>query len=162
MRNAIFSFVLMLIFAPSLAFAWSAKVVYVHDGDSIHVVRNDTGERVRIRVFGVDCPEIGQQYGIEARDLTRSIVDGQQIEVVPTGQKPSYGREVAGIIILNKLVVLQEALVSSGLAWVDGRYCKSSVCDQWRIHQKDAKSARRGLWEDDNPVPPWTWRRMKK
>lgn len=157
-----FVFLLFAVFAPSLAFAWSAQVVYVHDGDSIHVVRNDTGEKVRIRVFGVDCPEIGQPYGVEARELTRSIVDGQQIEVVPTGQKPSYGREVAGIVILNKLVVLQEALVSAGLAWVDGRYCKSDVCGQWRTHQKDAKTARRGLWEDDNPTPPWTWRRMKK
>ena len=159
MRIVILFFILLL---PAQVFAWPAQVISVHDGDSLHVVKSSTGEKVKIRVFGVDCPEIGQPFGDQARDLTRSIVEGHQIEVVPTGQRQSYGREVAGIVVLDKLTVLQAALVSAGLAWVDGRYCKSAVCDQWRIYQEDAKAARRGLWQDDNPVPPWTWRRMKK
>lgn len=47
-------------------------------------------------------------------------------------------------------------------AWVDDRYCKLPVCDLWRLHQREARAARRGLWADPDPVPPWTWRKMQR
>lgn len=142
---------------PSTCWAWSGMVVDVHDGDSLRVLRDD-GEIVKVRIYGVDCPELGQPYGAEARELTAGIVHDQRVEVMPTGQRPSYGREVAGIVLLERLTVLQDALVTAGLAWVDGRYCKADICAEWRVHQKDARADGRGLWVDPAPVPPWTWR----
>lgn len=148
--------VLSILSAPDV-FAWSGQVVDVHDGDSLRVQRDD-GEVLKVRIYGVDCPELGQPYGDDARELTAQLVLGQRVEVVPTGQRPSYGREVAGIVLLERLTVLQDALVTAGLAWVDGRYCKADICAEWRVHQKDARADERGLWSDPAPVPPWTWR----
>lgn len=151
--------VLAMLSAPD-AFAWSGQVVDVHDGDSLRVQRDD-GEVLKVRIYGVDCPELGQPYGNDARELTAQLVLGQRVEVVPTGQRPSYGREVALVSIPGR-GLLQEELVTAGLAWVDGRYCKNTVCDYWRIRQQDAKIAVRGLWAEGSPIAPWVWRRFDK
>ena len=135
--------------SPHAALAWRGTVVSVHDGDSI-IVESPTGKRVRIRIYGVDCPELRQPYGPEAKAMTERVVLGQEVDVIPAQKAKSYRREVAGIVMLDALVVLQDVLVSTGLAWVDDRYCKLPICDLWRLHQRDAKEADppRGLWED--------------
>ncbi|GAB1254601.1 thermonuclease family protein [Desulfovibrio falkowii] len=153
---------LILIFAilvPVVAQAWPGDVLTVHDGDTVRVQPAD-GKAVSIRVYGVDCPELGQPYGTEARDLTAQLLLGKRVEVIPAQSRKSYKREVAGVVLLDDMMVLQDALISAGLAWVDNRFCKMAVCDLWRQHQADAKATRRGLWSADSPIPPWTWRRM--
>lgn len=147
---------------PSLAWAWSGTVTLVHDGDSITVRRDDTGKTAKVRIYGVDCPELDQPGGKQARDLTTRVLLNRTIQVIPAQKAKSYRREVAGIVLLDDLLVLQDALVSAGLAWVDGRYCKMAVCDLWRLHQREAKAARRGLWAEPAPMPPWQWRRKAR
>ncbi|WP_366520987.1 thermonuclease family protein [uncultured Desulfovibrio sp.] len=78
----------------------------------------------------------------------------------PTGGK-SWRRTVA-VVVLPDGCTLQAALVGAGLAWVDDRFCRSPECDNLRQAQSRARAARRGLWADDAPVPPWQWRKMKK
>lgn len=151
--------ILALLFAPSFAYAWPGDVLTIHDGDTVRVQPAD-GAAVSIRVYGVDCPELGQPYGAEARNLTAQLLNGRKVEIIPAQTRKSYKREVAGVVLLDDMIVLQDALISAGLAWVDDRFCRMSVCDLWRQHQTDAKAARRGLWADDRPMPPWKWRRM--
>ena len=145
------------------AFAWQGTVISVHDGDSMRIQRAD-GAVVTIRVYGIDCPGIGQPYGKEARDLTATLLMGKMVEVSPAQKSKSYGREVASIMQPDGTRLLQEALTASGLAWVDGRYCKQEACNEWRKMQQEAKEANppRGLWADPSPVPPWQWRRMHR
>lgn len=150
---------LALLCAPAVAQAWPGDVLTVHDGDTVRV-QPANGKAVSIRVYGVDCPELGQPYGTAARDMTAQLLLGKRVEIISTHSRKSYKREVAGVVLLDDMIVLQDALVSAGLAWVDNRFCKMAVCDLWRQHQADAKAARRGLWSADSPIPPWTWRRM--
>lgn len=157
MRKLILLF--MLLCTPSFAQAWPGDVLTVHDGDTVRVQPAE-GEAVSIRVYGVDCPELGQPYGTEASNLTTQLLNGRRVEIIPAQTRKSYKREVAGVVLLDDMIVLQDALISAGLAWVDDRFCRMAVCDLWRQHQTDAKAARRGLWADDSPIPPWTWRRM--
>lgn len=154
-------FCLFLLCVPVHVFAWSGTVVSVHDGDTI-TVKDAQGKRHKVRIYGVDAPEQGQDYGTEARDMTARMVMGKSVEVIPAQKGKSYKHEVAGIVMLNALVV-QDVLVSTGLAWVDDRYCKLQICDLWRMHQADAKRAEppRGLWADEGATPPWKWRRKK-
>lgn len=65
-----------------------------HDGDTC---RN---RRVTVRVAAIDCPEIGQPYGIEARDLAQRLVSPDdnralQAEWRQRGRERSYKRVVA-------------------------------------------------------------------
>ncbi|HJA77536.1 MAG TPA: thermonuclease family protein [Candidatus Desulfovibrio gallistercoris] len=133
-------------------------VLSVHDGDSLRLRRAD-GQGMVVRLYGVDCPELGQPYGEAARDLTRRLV-GRRVTVLPSGGK-SWRREVA-VVLLHDGRSLQSALVEAGMAWVDDRFCRRAECDGWRKAQARARAARRGLWADADPVPPWQWRRANK
>ena len=133
-------------------------VLSVHDGDSLRVRLTDC-KSVAVRLYGVDCPELGQPYGEAARDMTLRLV-GRRVTVRSTGGK-SWRREVA-VIVLPDGTTLQAALVEAGMAWVDDRFCRRPECGDWRQAQATARAARHGLWADDAPVPPWQWRKMKK
>ena len=153
--------ILLLLISTSAALAWPGDVLTVHDGDTLRV-RHEDGTVVTIRVYGVDCPELGQPYGAEARDMTTKLLNGRRVEIIPAQTRKSYKREVAGVVLLDDMIVLQDTLISDGLAWVDDRFCHMAVCDSWRQHQADAKAAKRGLWSVENPTPPWTWRRLQR
>lgn len=149
-----------LLLLPHDAAAWPGKVVSVHDGDTV-TVRNDKGQLYKVRIYGVDTPELKQQWGEEAQAMTLSLLEGKTVEVIAVSHD-RYKRQVAGIILLEDMLVLQDVLVSAGLAWVDNRYCKIDACKLWILHQTDAKKARRGLWSGSDPKAPWDWRRENK
>lgn len=146
------------------AHAFPAEVLSIHDGDSITARRVGAKQEKpqKVRIYGIDCPELGQPYGEEARALAKQVLDGKTVEIVPAQKGKSYKREVGGIVLVSDMLVIQDALVSAGLAWVDDRFCKLPVCDLWRLHQREAKAAGRGLWVDEAAVPPWTWRKMQR
>lgn len=52
---------LLILIAPPAFADFSGKVVAVHDGDTITVLHNGRGEKIRLR--GIDCPEKGQPFG---------------------------------------------------------------------------------------------------
>lgn len=146
-------FFTILVLCPTLAFAWTGTVTKIHDGDTITV--NST----KIRLWGIDCPEYKQDYGREATEFVRRLLPiGATVEVDDIA-RDRYGRTVAIISYHGETV--QADLLRAGLAWVYERYYKERG-DNWPGLESEAKAARRGLWQDDNPVPPWTWRRMKK
>lgn len=159
-RKALSIILVLLVFWSfgDLSLAQTYEIVVTHDGDSLKV-RQPDGQVIAVRLYGVDCPELGQSYGDEARDLTGRLV-GQGVEVQPTGGR-SWGRVMA-VVVLPGGGTLQAELISAGLAWVDGRYCKMPECDGWRRGQELARDAQRGLWADGGAVPPWVWRRAKK
>jgi endonuclease YncB( thermonuclease family) len=45
--------------------------------------------------------------------------------------------------------------VRAGYAWVFRRYGEDALL---LALEAEAKAARRGLWRDAQPVPPWQWR----
>ena len=153
-----------VLFCGATAHAFPAEVLSVHDGDSITARRVGAKQEKphKVRIYGIDCPELGQPYGDAARELAEQVLAGKTVEIVPAQKGKSYRREVGGIVLVSDMIVIQDALVSAGLAWVDDRFCKLPVCDLWRLHQREAKSAGRGLWADEAAVPPWTWRKMQR
>lgn len=46
-------------------------------------------------------------------------------------------------------------MVADGMAWHYSRYSKDAGL---AAAQRDAKAAKRGLWAEGTPVPPWEWR----
>lgn len=61
---------------PDSAHNWKGEVVNVADGDTINVRRGK--ETVRIRLYGVDCPESRQKYGSEATEFARKLLLGKK------------------------------------------------------------------------------------
>jgi endonuclease YncB( thermonuclease family) len=140
--------------APAVAAprAASSRVIDVVDGDSLVVKTGAARERVRL--FGIDCPEHGQRFASEARRCTASLCQGRQVTVARL-DRDSYGRTVARVQ-LDDGRDLGNELLRAGLAWHYKQYSNDSSMAQL---EQEARDARRGLWTDSHPVPPWEWRR---
>jgi endonuclease YncB( thermonuclease family) len=116
--------------------------------------------QTRVRLYGIDCPEKGQPYGNRARQAVADAVHRKQVNIHPMGQD-RYGRTIA-IVAAPGREMLNSWLVKEGLAWVYERYCtKADVCDRLRELEQEARAAKKGLWQDREPVPPWGWRKRK-
>ena len=134
---------------------FSGKVVGVSDGDTITVLRNRTP--IKVRLHGIDCPEIGQDFGSRAKAFTSELVFGQVVKVVPW-DTDRYGRTVADVILADGRILNHE-LVRAGLAWWYRKYAPDiGTLAELEAAARDAK---RGLWSQPNPVPPWEWRKTK-
>ena len=70
-----------------------------------------------------------------------------------------YGRTVAKVVLPDGRSLNQE-LVRQGLAWWYRQYAPH---DQILAGlEAEARAAKRGLWSERNPVPPWEWRGRPK
>ena len=134
---------------------FTGRVVSVSDGDTITVIHYGGGERIRLN--GIDCPEKGQPFGNTARRFTSALVFGKEV-TVQAKNTDQYGRTVADVILSDGRSLNRE-LVVAGLAWWYRKYSKDESLGQL---EKEARAARRGLWADPEPDPPWKWRKRRK
>lgn len=156
--KAIILFIVGLLFLPfssySLVFeTFQGKVVAVKDGDSIVVLRN--GKEIQIRLNGVDAPESGQAFGSRATKFTLASCYHRVVTVREVGLD-RYGRTLAEVTLPDGKSFNQE-IVRSGYARWFRRYSEDKVL--MRL-EEEARMAKRGLWADKNPIPPWEFRHL--
>ncbi len=115
------------------------------------------GGHERIRVNGIDSPEKRQAFGKRAKQFTSTVVFGTTVTVLVV-DRDRYGRTV-GVVLLPDGRSLNHELVRAGLAWMYRRYTSDQSLSDL---EEEARVARRGLWADPEPVPPWEWRTRRK
>ena len=138
---------------PCLAEDFRAKVIRIVDGDTIEVMGD--GRPRRVRFAGIDAPERKQAFGSRARQFVGQQVFGKTVTVRSVGVD-AY-RRILGEVILPDGRSLNQELVANGLAW---HYKRFSADRRLARLEDDARAARRGLWSDRNPIPPWEFRRL--
>ena len=159
MKVRIFLLALCLLLVSPAAYAGEYLVVAVSDGDTITVEPLQGGDRAKVRLHGIDAPELRQPYGQAAKIFVINTVLYKEVDIRPTPQGTDrYGRIVA-IVDVPNYGILQELLLEAGLAWVYPAYCKD--CSSWEAMQAEARRLRKGLWTDESPVEPWKWRKRK-
>ena len=100
---------LLLLASPALAGdSWQAEVTRVYDGDTIQV-RRESGELVKVRLWGVDCNENRNPRGPEAARFTWALVLGRTVRIEERG-KPHKGRTVALVWIREGVSLNHELL----------------------------------------------------
>ena len=134
---------------------FSGKVIAVKDGDSIVVLRDK--EQITIRLQDIDCPELAQAFGRQAKKQTSDLCFGKTVSVNATG-KDQYDRTLAHVILPDGKELNRE-LVQAGFAWWYRKYSKDKSLGEL---EADAKKNRRGLWADQKPVAPWDWRAARR
>ena len=148
-----------LLSLPVHTWAWSGEVVGITEGDTITVLNSKTLKDVKIRLYGIDCPEGGQAFSKRAKQFTSKMVYGKVVEVGAI-TVDHYGRTVSLVYVEGKGVC--DELIRAGLAWVYYLYCNLPICAEWKNLEAEAKEAKRGLWSEHNPIPPWEFRRQKR
>ena len=141
---------------PLPDFDISGRVVRVADGDTVSLL-DSNNEQHRIRLYGIDAPESGQPHGDRAREALAGMVAGRQLGVVVV-ETDDYGRLVGTLYADGRNINL--ALVQQGHAWWYQYFARHER--PLEAAEKEARSARRGLWAGHDPIPPWDWRRQQR
>ncbi len=131
------------------------KVTSVSDGDTVKAIAKKGEEPFKIRLHGIDAPELGQDYGQESKDALAALVEGKII-YVDIVDVDCYGRQVGILHAGNSRQSVNKALVELGLAYNWPKYGML-----WGGHnaQKRARSKRIGLWQRfGGEVRPWSHR----
>jgi endonuclease YncB( thermonuclease family) len=131
----------------------NAKVVGVHDGDSITLLLDGNVE-LKVRLEGIDCPEKKQAFGNAAKQFTSDLAFDKLVMLQKTGVD-RYGRTL-GFIILPDGSNLNEEILKAGFAWHFKKYNQDPLLAQM---EDTARINHKGLWQDPNPVPPWEFRK---
>lgn len=156
--------VLIAILALVFSFpAWAditGYVVGVADGDTITVLDADKAQH-KIRLTGIDAPEKRQSFGNRSKQNLSDMVFNKTV-TVETDKRDRYGRELGKVLAGGKDVNLEQ--VRAGMAWHYKAYERTQSATDRQAYadaENAAKAARRGLWIDAEPVPPWEWRHRK-
>lgn len=137
----------------TFATPFEATVVAVYDGDTITV---RTTETIKIRLDGIDAPELKQPHGQASKQALSALVFGKTITVKPKS-KDRYGRTLARLEADGVDINLQ--MVATGHAWWYEQYAKNDML--LANAQAKAKAEKAGIWIDPNAIPPWEFRRKK-
>lgn len=131
----------------------TARVVSVADGDTIRVLLD--GERISVRLIGVDTPELSdhfdraappQPYAREAADFTRARLGGREVELEYErgDRRDRYGRTLAYVFLADG-TFFNRQLVREGYARAYTRF-PFRFREQFLADEAVARRAGRGLW----------------
>ncbi len=114
--------------------------------------RHDAGTYA-IRLYGVDAPEAGEPFALEARLLTRALVMGGREHRVRIEERNERGEMVAQVLIDGQDVGL--ALLRAGLAKrvpdVHYKLMRDDQPDALVATEDEARLANRGVWKGSAP-----------
>jgi len=144
---------------PAFGDTLTGKVVKITDGDTLYVL-DANSEQHKIRLAGIDAPERKQAYGLASRKHLASIVAGKQVRI-EYQKRDRYGR-IVGKVLLDGIDVCLEQ-VKVGFAWHYKKYQHEQSAEGRELYadaEISAREERLGLWRENNPNPPWEYRRL--
>jgi micrococcal nuclease len=132
----------------------NAQVITVIDGNTVEV-RTETNEVMTIILAEIDCPEITQEFGDEAKRFLEKLILKKDVTVELRG-KDRKGNNL-GILLIKGKTDARVELLQQGLAWTAERNPNPEL----ESHRTSAQQQGKGLWKHDNPTPPWIYRRQQ-
>jgi endonuclease YncB( thermonuclease family) len=143
-------FLWSLVCAQAYASIHEGKVVGVSDGDTLTVLISE--RQIKVRLAEIDAPEKRQPFGERSKQSLSELVFGKWVKVSQQ-DLDRYGR-VVGRVHTGGLDVNAEQ-IKRGMAWIYRQYNRDRSL---LAVEQEAKSAKRGLWTDPNPIAPWEYR----
>jgi endonuclease YncB( thermonuclease family) len=136
------------------------QIVKVTDGDTVTLL-NESNISITIRLAGIDASELRMLYGQVAQAYLRDLVLNKVV-IAKTHKQDRFGRTVATLWVNSEDINL--AMIHAGMAWHYKKYQTDQPKQQTAIYDKSEQAARtemRGLWQQQNPTPPWFWRKFR-
>lgn len=82
---------------------------------------------------------------------------GEKEVVVTWKEKDRYGRILGEVMLGNRHTNLE--VVQDGMTWHYKQYSKSR---ELAYAEATARKAKKGLWIDNAPIPPWDFRKVER
>lgn len=145
----------------------SGTVVDISDGDTLRI-KSDGIHKIRLK--GIDAPEMAQPFGPESRQHLAEMTFMKEA-VADCPQRDQYGRLICTIYIADPACTAAEcpmtydvnlAQLDASLAWWYRFYADEQSPTQrvsYEVAEESARVAQLGLWSRNDTMAPWAWRR---
>src|SRR4030042_4471064 len=124
--------------------------VIVHDGDTVILIINKKQEKVRL--IGIDAPEIGQKpWGEEAKRYLESVVrtSGWKVRIESDVEKTDqHGRTLAYVWTTDGSLI-NLMMIQGGYALLYTVPPNVKHAEEFRKAQGEARDKRLGIWSED-------------
>ena len=156
------------VFSRNGASVLHGTVTRVSDGDTIWVegtVIWANGQpstpgavplKYKVRLDRIDAPESDQPFGEASKRHLKSIIAGRRV-AVQYEREDKYGRLLGIVFLEGEDINLR--MVKDGCAW---HYRHFDDTPAYAAAEREARSAKRGLWADANAEPPHDFRRRNR
>ncbi len=124
-----------------------ARVIAVNDGDSVTIRMN--GREYRIRLIGIDAPEMGQEpWGQRSREHLRAMLKADGWNVFLETDVVPYDKYNRMLVYLwdDKKTTINEQMLSDGYAVLFTIQPNSKYADRFKNAQRAARERRLGIW----------------
>ena len=110
---------------------------------------------------GIDCPEKGQAFGQQAKQAASALVYGKEVSLQTDGLD-KYGLIIADVLLPDGTNInhILHILVKDGWCRWNRKYVPGDTILEGL--EKDARDAKKGLWADPAPIPPWAYRKARR
>lgn len=140
MRQAL---IYILFLTTFVCFGTTTKVKRIIDGDTFET---ETGEKVRL--IGINAPEISDIFGQEAKQYLSDLIENQTVDLQSdniSNDRDRYQRLLRYVILDG--VDINKKMVSDGFAFSYLKYNFSKSSD-YEQAQNQAKETNKGIWGD--------------
>jgi len=136
---------------------YTVRVTGIADGDTFRglIIGNKENNEIRFRLYGIDAPEKSQAFGNKSKQYLSDLIFQQTVKIKIQTESDSYGRPIVWVYTSEGQDVGAEML-KAGMAWHFKRYDSSTEYANLEIQARQQKL---GLWKDDNPIAPWSYRK---
>lgn len=140
---------------PALVVKQHAVAISVYDGDSATLRFSGEETKTTTRLYGLDAPELEQDYGKTAFARLRELILQKPLEIHVKGLD-NKKRPLVVIYCNGKDINLE--MIREGMAWHYDRYDNTP---EYETAHKEAKEHKRGLWINNNAISPEDFRHKK-
>ena len=134
----------------------TGKIIGIVDGDTFDILM-EGNITVRVRMEGIDAPERGMPFYKVAKNYLSNLCFGKQVKL-KISHKDNHNRTLA-FSYLEDGKELSHEMLKAGLAWHFKKYNSDVDLEQLEI---DARNSKIGIWQDENPMPPWINRNLHR
>ena len=139
------SLLIILTLLTFVCFGIPTKVTRIIDGDTFET---ETGEKVRL--IGINAPEITDIFGEEAKTHLAQIIEGQTVDLVAdntSNDRDRYNR-LLRYVTFNEIDINKKMLLDGyAFAYLKYRFDKES---EYKQAQLDGSKNNKGIWGNSN------------
>ena len=131
------------------------RIRFVIDGDTVVFQTDAPGDaEIRLRLLGIDAPEICQAGGVEAREALVQLTTGRRAMALGA-VRDGYHRRLVTLLVEGEDV--GKRMVRDGHAWSPSYRGRPG---RYAAQEGEARAARRGLFAATDPLPPRRFRQL--
>ena len=131
------------------------RIRFVIDGDTVVFQTDAPGDaEIRLRLLGIDAPEICQAGGAEAREALVQLTTGRRAMALGA-VRDGYHRRLVTLLVDGEDV--GKRMVRDGHAWSPSYRGRPG---RYAAQEREARAARRGLFAATDPLPPRRFRQL--